>query len=89
VAFDFDQNGALEASDGYFAGRRFAYGIASKTSVLKTDKGYNYGYTSGTDNSAAGGAGGGMGVPIDKSLLPGSTPPVTGARQSWIELIND
>jgi len=84
AAFDFNNNGSLTvADDGLFAGKKFEHGIASKTSVLRTDKGINYGYTSGTDNSSA------TGVPVEKTILPGSIPPVTGSRQSWIQLIND
>lgn len=99
VSFDFNRDGVLTDDDTFAAGIEFEYGIASKTSVLRTTTDVNYGYTSGTDNS-------GKGLSIEKNLLPGSqpTPPppclslpdcpppggkVTGERQSWIQLIND
>ncbi len=87
AAFDFDNNGLLTiADDGLFAGKKFKHGIASKTSVLRTNRGISYGYTSGTDNSASNGR-----APVEKTTLPKppGTIPATGSRQSWIQLIND
>tara|TARA_R110001583_G_scaffold173287_1_gene327192 strand:- start:36002 stop:39343 length:3342 start_codon:yes stop_codon:yes gene_type:complete len=82
VSFDFNRDGFLTVDDTYAAGIQFEYGIASKTSVLRTTTDINYGYTSGTDNS-------GKGASVKKEIMPGSALPATGARQSWIQLINN
>lgn len=82
VSFDFNGDGVLTPDDTFAAGIQFEHGIASKTSVLRTTTGINYGYTSGTDNS-------GQGPSVEKNILPGSLPPATGERQSWIQLINN
>lgn len=82
TSFDFNGDGVLAIDDGYAAGIKFGQGIASKTSVLKTTTDINYGYTSGTANS-------GSGPSVQKNILPGSAPPATGSRQSWIQLIKN
>jgi type IV pilus assembly protein PilY1 len=86
VSFDFNGDKILSPADTYAAGLKFDYGIASKTSILKTNNGITYGYTSGTDNSVNAGSS----VPsISKQILPGSIAPATGERQSWIQLFNE
>jgi type IV pilus assembly protein PilY1 len=85
-AFDFDRNGSITSTDGYAAGIKFEYGIASKTTVLKTNTDVNYGYTSGT---GANGSNLDGDLPVTKEVLPGSLAPATGERQSWIQLINN
>jgi len=82
TSFDFNGNGSLDIGDGHAAGIKFDKGIASKTSILRTTTDINYGYTSGTANT-------GSGPSVQKNILPGSLPPATGSRQSWIQLIKN
>ena len=92
TAFDFNKSGSITSDDGFAAGVRFEYGIASKTTVLKTDTDINYGYTSGTGangNTSNTNTSGKPNIPVDKQILPGSVAPATGERQSWIQLINN
>jgi len=79
--FDLDGNGIINADDGQIAGVKFELGIASETIVIKGHNNESHLYTQSTRGKS------------DHSRLPGAgaepVPATTGARQSWIQLIND
>ena len=75
--FDLNNDGVINTSDSLIAGVKFESGIASETTVLKGSDNKSHLYTQSTLGNG------------DHTELPPLGKPPTGARQSWIQLIND
>jgi len=83
--FDLNANGIINADDGLIAGMKFKYGISSETIVIEGVEKKSQLYISGTRSDS-------NGKNIQTVTLPppaGPDIPATGARQSWIQFIND